>query len=1360
MAQFSISLINKHGTTVLTDYDTLAGKTAGLTFDERLNLNIDGSTLDFSMLKYLYEGSHKVVNTPTVSITYGSIIKCLHNGHRYDFAVTDINYQFLAENLQLNFSAQDYFQFETSKLGIGYSVSGDTTDPSYFGAQPIDAWAYKIIQDNNLRWGYIPINQANQDWINTALTAQQRNDTFVTDDNGLNYWDRIWDDSTMNQKVEYTLNQWVSFECSESSAYNALKQLAADNGLMIMVDYAAHNFWFVPKHNIIFHGYYFNPNNNLQQFSVRGSAQNLITVLNVTGPKDVNNHEITLVPHLPTQVVNWIASSDWDRSIYYSGLYTPHTSDITFLRESAYTPWLENKLIDISFFQDNHLLLDAEVAQIQNILYNKLRRINGHLLVEQNTYLTQYGKDFTNFNQKIIDGEGISASLYGDIDTITELIESESNTPACFAVVDRDGTPWVYWPQNYTLCGNFGPVTAQSIINGQYNGFLYCPEIDSTVQVQRYAIPDASASWTTPIYIRDNNALDMAWYLCQVSGDTLRYQGSIIEIGQQYCWCLSTEDSCVAHNQAQLTIPDWCSTLLCYMQGRGETHPFQLTRTQDGITFSYYTGTQWTTPQLLTAVSQSFTWIRCSIVDNILSYSCNVAVTSIKVGVSVFNTSALLSWSFNGTTIATFAPYCTNGQLYIAATNNSANTVYIPISNSTHSIGPNTSQNITLPVTTNTYTNISVYFQEATVDNSVIRHVAIQKGPLTLYAVDSLQDINNAIRTNDLVVNFAEEHLSSPLFFTALNTAEGFTKDTLSKKEVYNTIVSEQLNTLCSLRDSYAQTLAQNCWELLDLWDFSVYGNLNLGTAALQFQDVAVIEGEDEIIPGSLYNNVDSTIFTESECTFLRKALDIADEDTLYRLAVIQYVARLHASITEKWDSCYAAAMGLGIYWPVNWNNSHWLVEHPYLARAQVDLLQYISPLQPSNWNQPNYTFLNLIPNFRLMPVSKNQQTVTKTMSAAPQSATWDIYTATTNATLYLSVELLVSIHESRPTAVTDIEQRIIESFTLIAGYNHSVVRTYQIGTQNVTISARFEYHTSNILSLTLTVPVGCTTVITTIDNIPEHALKPVKTIYTSYQFRDKAEVDYNGLQAVTDNTQLKPQLLPQDIAQNNNNSYYWAYARSIDPSRLQLYQTQHNLLVERASPDIGGAVVPAQILALPFPHSSNYNSHNYVANPNLYNLYLLSQQTLYNTEPYYKYLQEHNDCWKDLLQDYPGIFRESTYNNTTATNSQELYTAAKAQLDNLSRPSFEYTLSGMDIYMYNSDFIPTRLKLGEQIRIDYQDPDQLTDTLNAALREPLYLTGINHTLRNDGDYQFTVTTRTATDTMVQRFAQLLAFGR
>lgn len=143
-----------------------------------------------------------------------------------------------------------------------------------------------------------------------------------------------------------------------------------------------------------------------------------------------------------------------------------------------------------------------------------------------------------------------------------------------------------------------------------------------------------------------------------------------------------------------------------------------------------------------------------------------------------------------------------------------------------------------------------------------------------------------------------------------------------------------------------------------------------------------------------------------------------------------------------------------------------------------------------------------------------------------------------------------------------------------------------------------------------------------------------------------------------------------------------------------------------------------------------------------------------------YQLQAEHDKIWQHLYSAYPGVFCETTYENNDAATSMDLYFAAKAQLTALNQPEFSYSLTGIDIYSRGDKLLLWNVKLGDQVRIDYVEDEANVQVIDAALQEPLYITSINHSLRDDGNYQFDVATRKATDTMVRRFARLLTLGR
>lgn len=64
------------------------------------------------------------------------------------------------------------------------------------------------------------------------------------------------------------------------------------------------------------------------------------------------------------------------------------TEDRTFAKAADKCPWLENKIIDLSYFKKAGIISSAEYRDLLNLLYNKLRIINGRLLCYSKAYYT------------------------------------------------------------------------------------------------------------------------------------------------------------------------------------------------------------------------------------------------------------------------------------------------------------------------------------------------------------------------------------------------------------------------------------------------------------------------------------------------------------------------------------------------------------------------------------------------------------------------------------------------------------------------------------------------------------------------------------------------------------------------------------------------------------------------------------------------------------------------------------------------------------------------------------------------------------------------------------------------------------
>lgn len=64
----------------------------------------------------------------------------------------------------------------------------------------------------------------------------------------------------------------------------------------------------------------------------------------------------------------------------------PSTEELEFATIADQCPWLENKIIDFSYFHTNRIINDSEYKELLNILSNQLRIVNGKLLIYAQSY--------------------------------------------------------------------------------------------------------------------------------------------------------------------------------------------------------------------------------------------------------------------------------------------------------------------------------------------------------------------------------------------------------------------------------------------------------------------------------------------------------------------------------------------------------------------------------------------------------------------------------------------------------------------------------------------------------------------------------------------------------------------------------------------------------------------------------------------------------------------------------------------------------------------------------------------------------------------------------------------------------------
>lgn len=73
-------------------------------------------------------------------------------------------------------------------------------------------------------------------------------------------------------------------------------------------------------------------------------------------------------------------------SIYLRFYRNPSKEELSFAKIADTCPWLENKLIDFSYFYTNRFINESEYEALMDIMNNKLRIVNGKLLIYAQAY--------------------------------------------------------------------------------------------------------------------------------------------------------------------------------------------------------------------------------------------------------------------------------------------------------------------------------------------------------------------------------------------------------------------------------------------------------------------------------------------------------------------------------------------------------------------------------------------------------------------------------------------------------------------------------------------------------------------------------------------------------------------------------------------------------------------------------------------------------------------------------------------------------------------------------------------------------------------------------------------------------------
>ena len=148
--------------------------------------------------------------------------------------------------------------------------------------------------------------------------------------------------------------------------------------------------------------------------------------------------------------------------------------------------------------------------------------------------------------------------------------------------------------------------------------------------------------------------------------------------------------------------------------------------------------------------------------------------------------------------------------------------------------------------------------------------------------------------------------------------------------------------------------------------------------------------------------------------------------------------------------------------------------------------------------------------------------------------------------------------------------------------------------------------------------------------------------------------------------------------------------------------------------------------------------------------------------------MQQRDDVWRKLFQEYPFLFLETSYTNDSATNSRDLLTLAKYAFEDQKYPEKSYSISLLDLVQaletldnedgtYNAKYFrEAELHIGDGISISAEDYASDRDDVYEALSQYLFISDISRDLRNDASCQLTVNTIKYQDKLIRRLATMI----
>ena len=300
----------------------------------------------------------------------------LDQKNRIDFIIKSISPQTNTHGSIYNITAQDEISFLWSKHNLGYSYS-TIDDNNKLIVKDIFAIAKDILADN-----------------------------FIYD----------WTVSSYSLDANLLLEK-MTLEIENSNPYNALIEACNTVGAKLVVDYYLKRLDFVRKNLLDFSGYRYTPKHSLIAYDADHSAEEMTTILHVSGGEDSSGRIVTMVPSMPKPVRNFLYTNtsnlqNWEAVLNDSFSWNEVFNAIQDTNNSYYSitnsPFVPIELYSL----DRKKFLDC-TGEEYYIKYNEIARSYfGHIEKDEKTV----------YKFKIfLDGQTIATGQPFDGDRIDDL---------------------------------------------------------------------------------------------------------------------------------------------------------------------------------------------------------------------------------------------------------------------------------------------------------------------------------------------------------------------------------------------------------------------------------------------------------------------------------------------------------------------------------------------------------------------------------------------------------------------------------------------------------------------------------------------------------------------------------------------------------------------------------------------------------------------------------------------------------------------------------------------------------------------------------------------------------------------------